>query len=197
MTAKLDDELARAIGLDGGPEGEGRASTPPVAKPAPPAPVAAPRRGNLGLLATLLVMAAALVALFFFGFKEAAIYAVPVDQLTGSAAKMTGRRVRIEGELVPGSLVKRDDPCEYRFRVRGESSDLLVRYPQCVLPDSVRDVPTGGVLMTVEGRLVSPGDFEATLVMAKCTSKYDAKTHTMAPAGSADPAAAPPSDIVR
>ena len=56
---------------------------------------------------------------------------------------------------------------------------LPVRYPQCVIPDGFRDVPTGGVQVTVEGALGKEGDFEATLVMAKCSSKYDPKKHEM------------------
>ncbi|HKE20680.1 MAG TPA: PQQ-binding-like beta-propeller repeat protein, partial [Kofleriaceae bacterium] len=41
------------------------------------------------------------------------------------------------------------------------------------------DAPGGGVEVTVEGALASNGDFEATLVMAKCASKYDPSTHQM------------------
>ena len=46
-------------------------------------------------------------------------------------------------------------------------------------PDTFRDVPEGGVLVTAEGTLTSEGHFQATNIMAKCTSKYDPKTHTM------------------
>ena len=47
------------------------------------------------------------------------------------------------------------------------------------MPDSLRDVPEGGVQVTVEGSLTPQGDFEATLVMAKCASRYDPSTHKM------------------
>ena len=124
-------------------------------------------------------MGAAVVALFFVGIKQAAIYASPVDELAAAPPAMIGRKVRIEGELSPGSLVKRDQPCEYRFKIRGSKKEieLPIRYAQCVIPDTFRDVPEGGVTVTVEGALAKSGDFEATLVMAKCTSKYDPKTH--------------------
>src|SRR5262245_15811156 len=104
MSKKLDDELAQAI------ESVEQNEAPAVVKA-----VATRRRSNstsIGLLATLLVMTGAVVALFLVGFKEAAIYATPVDQLMASKDKLTGRKVRVEGELVPGTLVKRDDPCE-------------------------------------------------------------------------------------
>lgn len=177
MSKKLDEELAQALSL------AEQQDTPAVTKPAgvSPAPKRPPSR-SLGLLATLLVMVGALVALFLVGFKEAAVYATPVDQLLASKDKLTGRKVRVEGELVPGTLVKRDEPCEYRFRIhgaQGSQAELPVRYPQCVIPDTFRDVPAGGVQVTVEGTLTQEGNFEASLVMAKCTSKYDPNTHEM------------------
>lgn len=177
MSKKLDEELAQALSL------VEQQDTPAVTKPAgvSPAPKRPPSR-SLGLLATLLVMVGALVALFLVGFKEAAVYATPVDQLLASKEKLTGRKVRVEGELVPGTLVKRDEPCEYRFRIHsgpGSQAELPVRYAQCVIPDTFRDVPTGGVQVTVEGTLTQEGNFEASLVMAKCTSKYDPSTHEM------------------
>lgn len=185
MSKKLDQELAEAAGInsDGSESNadKGRSSTPAVAK------AIAPLRNqnkvsstkNMGLLVTLLVMVGGIVMLFLFGFKDAAIYSLPVDQLSASPDKMLNRKVRVEGELVPGTLVRRDKPCEYRFKVHGEQSQLAVRYAQCVIPDTFRDVPEGGVQVTLEGSLKSPGDFEATLVMAKCTSKYDPSTHKM------------------
>lgn len=169
MSKKLDDELAEALKDDEGASPVVR----PVAKPA-----AAPRKTNGGLLVALVVMVAGLLGLVFFGFSSSAVYAVSVDKLAGSR-DLAGRKVRVEGELVPGTLVKRDQPCEYRFTIHGEKSEIPVRYAQCVIPDTFRDVPGGGVQVTVEGALSSQGDFEASLVMAKCASKYDPKTHQM------------------
>ncbi|WP_437590009.1 cytochrome c maturation protein CcmE [Sorangium sp. So ce1000] len=184
MSKKLDDELAQALSL------AGQQDAPAVVKAAgaSPAPKARSSR-SLGLLATLLVMVGALVALFLVGFKEAAVYATPVDQLLAAKDKLTGRKVRVEGELVPGTLVKRDSPCEYRFQIHGTQAALPVRYAQCVIPDTFRDVPSGGVQVTVEGALSQGGDFEASLVMAKCSSKYDPNSHEMK--GGAQPGAGP------
>ncbi|MDC3952915.1 cytochrome c maturation protein CcmE [Polyangium jinanense] len=178
MSKKLDEELAQAAGI--GRDDDGPAAMPPLTVPQP-AEKARPKNSSMGLLITLLVMGGGLVSLFMFGFKEAAIYATPVDQLLAQQDKLMGRKVRVEGELVPGTLEKRDKPCEYRFTIHGKDGKqtLPVRYPQCVIPDTFRDVPAGGVQVTVEGSLKSATDFEATLVMAKCTSKYDPKTHEM------------------
>lgn len=175
MSRKLDDELSKALGDS--PSDKGPASTSPVAGPR--RPVGPPPNRSMGLLAALLVMVGAVVALFMVGFKEAAIYAMPVADLLSSNEPMVGRKVRIEGELVPGTLVKRDDPCEYRFTMQSSGKELPVRYAQCVVPDTFRDVPTGGVQVTVEGALNAETAFDATLVMAKCTSKYDPSKHEM------------------
>jgi cytochrome c-type biogenesis protein CcmE len=173
--SKLDQELAEAILPK---DGDAPALDKPIVTRA--APAEAPPR-NLALLIALLLMVSGVLSLFLFGFKEAAIYAAPIETLAGKK-DLVGRRVRVEGELVPGTLVKRDQPCEYRFTVHSQkdpSVTLAMRYPQCVIPDTFRDVPGGGVNVTVEGALSPQGDFEATLVMAKCTSHYDPKEHKM------------------
>jgi cytochrome c-type biogenesis protein CcmE len=207
MSKKLDDELANAAGLGetdhaeqapapedaaasaAGDEASGPSSTPGLVAAAP-SHSDLPTR-SVGLLLMLLVMVGAVVALFLVGFKDAAVYSTPLDKFDQTA--MTGRKVRIEGELVPGTLVKRDQPCEYRFKIHGEKAELPVHYAQCVIPDTFRDVKEGGVQVTVEGSLNKSGEFEATLIMAKCTSKYNPDTHTMGDAKgpTADPASMP------
>jgi cytochrome c-type biogenesis protein CcmE len=174
MSKKLDQELAEAIAGQG-TEGD----APAVAKPAPHVRNAPPQKKSVGLLATLVALVIAVVALFMVGFKEAAVYATPVDKLVHDKGSLVGRKVRVEGELVPGTLKKRDQPCEYRFTIHKDKDELPVRYAQCVIPDTFRDMPGGGVNVTIEGALNAQGEFDASLVMAKCASKYDPNTHQM------------------
>ncbi len=177
----LDSELARVAGIDDDAPASGAdvmAVPQPAEARAEPAPAAA-RKTHTGLLAMLLVMVAGIVCLFMFGFQEAAIYSMPVDQFLAQKDEHVDRRVRLEGELVPGTLVKREKPCEYRFQLKGVERQLEVRYPQCIVPDTFRDVPEGGVEVTAEGSLRGE-HFEADLIMAKCSSKYDPETHSMA-----------------
>ena len=121
----------------------------------------------------LAVAAASLAALVLFGVKGGAIYAKPVDQLLREKATFTNRPVSAEGMLVHGSLEKRDQPCEYRFVIQKNGSELPVRFGQCVVPDTFRDVAGMDVGVTVEGRLLADNTFEATKVVAKCPSKYE------------------------
>jgi len=86
---------------------------------------------------------------------------------------------------VPGSLCRRSDPCEFRFRLRGGASrsdagpvdtaaELSVRYPQCIVPDTFRDEPACSIL--VEGELcASCHRFEASQIFARTYGKYEMK----------------------
>jgi cytochrome c-type biogenesis protein CcmE len=123
----------------------------------------------------LAMVAAAIAALVLTGMQDNAIYSKPVDQLLAQKAKFAGRPVRAEGSLVHGSLMKREQPCEYRFSIAKNGAELPVRFAQCVVPDTFRDVPDLDVGVTVEGELQSDDSFEATSVLAKCPSKYEMK----------------------
>jgi cytochrome c-type biogenesis protein CcmE len=117
--------------------------------------------------------AAAIATLVLTGMQDKAIYSKPVNELLAQKAKFVGRPVRAEGNLVHGSLVKRDSPCEYRFTIASAGAELPVRFAQCIVPDTFRDVPGMDVGVTVEGELQADSSFEASSVLAKCPSKYE------------------------
>jgi cytochrome c-type biogenesis protein CcmE len=117
--------------------------------------------------------AAAIAALVLTVMQDKAIYSKPVDELLAHKARFLGRPVRADGNLVHGTLVKRDQPCEYRFSIEKNGSELPVRFAQCVVPDTFRDLPDMDVAVTVEGELQANDTFEATTVLAKCPSKYE------------------------
>jgi cytochrome c-type biogenesis protein CcmE len=133
------------------------------------------RWGGVAIAMGLAMGAAAIATLVLTGMQDKAIYSKPVDQLLAQKGKFLGRPVRAEGNLVHGSLVKREQPCEYRFSIVSRGIDLPVRFAQCVVPDTFRDVPDIDVGVTVEGELQADDSFEATSVLAKCPSKYEMK----------------------
>ncbi len=132
-------------------------------------------RKRLLLLVPLVMAAAAIVALVLVGMQDKGMYSKPVDALVAEKAKFVNKPVRAEGSLVHGSLVKRDSPCEYRFTIEKNGSEIPVTYSGCVVPDTFRDIPGVDVGVTVEGQLRPSGQFEATQVLAKCPSKYEMK----------------------
>ena len=142
---------------------------------APPGVRATRRWVGPAIASGLAMVAAAIAGLVLTGMQDNAIYSKPVDQLLAQKAKFAGRPVRAEGNLVHGSLLKREQPCEYRFSIAKNGVELPVRFAQCVVPDTFRDVPDLDVGVTVEGELRSDDTFEATSVLAKCPSKYEMK----------------------
>ncbi|APR99260.1 cytochrome c maturation protein CcmE [Pajaroellobacter abortibovis] len=132
------------------------------------------KRG-LGVVIALAMAGATMAALVLYGIKGVAIYSKPVDEFLSQQGRVMGRAVRVEGNLVHGSLQQRVQPCEYRFLIEKNGTELAVHYPQCVIPDTLRDVPQIQVGVTVEGKLQQEGFFLASSVLAKCPSKYEMK----------------------
>jgi cytochrome c-type biogenesis protein CcmE len=128
---------------------------------------------NVGLLIALLVMGGGVLTLVMTSFNKAAVYSKTVDQLVAEKSKIGTRSVRVAGNLVKGSLKRRDQPCEYRFTMSRGGQELKVRYAECIIPDTFRDVPDMDVQVTAEGQLTEEGYLEATHIMAKCPSKYE------------------------
>lgn len=129
-------------------------------------------------LAGLALMGASILAIALTGIDNAAVYSKGVDQLLAERERFSSRNVRVVGTLVGGSLARRNSPCEYRFRLKKAAAELAVHYPQCIIPDTFRDVPNVDVEVTAEGRLQKDGTFLAHQIMAKCPSKYDMKKRT-------------------
>jgi cytochrome c-type biogenesis protein CcmE len=182
--SRIDDELEQAVrdaeGAPGGNQpGASRTGSErrAAADEASPVVADAHERKGWGLLAVLLLLGGTVLTLVFTGGQEAVVYSYGVDELKAKAADFGDKQLRVQGSLVSGTLVRRDNPCEYRFMMRklGEKTGepLEVRYPLCVVPDTFRDVKGVEVEVTAEGRLASDGHLAATKIFAKCPSKYE------------------------
>lgn len=190
---RIDEELKHALGDPPNQTGKPVQSSGDPPASVLPKSAAPPRSGkrSWGLLVGLIVMAGAILAIVLTGIDNAAVYSKAVDQLLKEKERFVGRNVRVVGTLVRGSLLKRNEPCEYRFRLYKGTTELNIHYPQCIIPDTFRDVPDVDVEVTAEGRLQKDGTFLAHQIMAKCPSKYDMKNrkqsgqeapHVMGPA---------------
>lgn len=174
----VDQELKRAV-----EEAEAETTVPAVAQAAgaqgPESSGGKPKR-SIGLLVGLLVMVAGLLGLVLLTGGDATIYSVGVDQLIKEPARYSQRNVRVKGMLVKGTLSRREEPCEYRFKLQEKDAVLAVEFPQCVVPDTFRDMPGMDVEVTAEGKMAANGAFQASSIMAKCPSKYEMKQKSMA-----------------
>lgn len=174
--SQLDDELEHA--LREGEKKDGVAGVAPTEVASPVVSDSPPEEGSRRgwmLLGGLGVIMAGILALFFTSSKDAVTYAYGVDELQARVADLGPRQVRVMGHLVSGTLVHRESPCEYRFKMTKGDAVLPVSYAQCVVPDTFRDVKGVEVEVTAEGRMTPDGHLEASKIMAKCPSKYEMK----------------------
>lgn len=133
------------------------------------------RKRNLGLLLGLFVVGGAALWLTLGSSSEDLKYSRTVEQVLANEQGDNGRVITVEGRLVHGSLMKRDQPCEYRFQLRakeGSSDALAVHYPVCIVPDNFRDVAGIDVDVTATGR-VKDGVLTADSISTKCPTKYE------------------------
>jgi cytochrome c-type biogenesis protein CcmE len=172
----VDQELARAVA-----ETDAEASVPAVAQAPGPEGPTPKKKGNLGLLIGLLVMVAGVLTLVFTSFKGAAIYSLDVDKLVKDASHFQQRNIRVKGMLVKGTLARRDQPCEYRFKLQEKGVELAVHHPSCIVPDTFKDMPGMDVEVQAEGKLADDGKtFVSTAIVAKCPSKYEMQQKSLA-----------------
>jgi cytochrome c-type biogenesis protein CcmE len=135
-----------------------------------------PRRGmspaiKIGVVVALLAGA---VGFLIFGSSasDAFVYSKLVDEVMTKPSDFMGRELRVEGQLKPGSVKFREDPCEWRFVVEKSSREMPVQFPQCVVPDTFRDGM--GISVVVQGKLAANGEsFLANQVVPRCPSKYE------------------------
>jgi cytochrome c-type biogenesis protein CcmE len=95
-----------------------------------------------------------------------------------------GADVRIGARVVPGSIKRDPGGREYEFRVvdtTANAADTLAVIYKGLAPDTFTD----GVDVVVAGR-ATDGTFQATTLLAKCASRYEA-----APTGPNTPGARP------
>ena len=116
------------------------------------------------------VILGAVLTLAITGMEESKAYYQTVPELKAMGVKAEGRRVRVAGDVVIGSIERHEEGV-VTFVIDYEGETLPVRYVgRGPLPDTLVDRAQA----VAEGTLEPDGTFEATLVQAKCASKYEA-----------------------
>ncbi|MDQ3033248.1 MAG: cytochrome c maturation protein CcmE [Myxococcota bacterium] len=125
----------------------------------------------LGVVGLLLIGAVAV--LLVGGTEESSpfVYSLMVEEVVTRPSDHLGRTLRVEGQLQNGSVLFREDPCEWRFVLEREGQSMPVEFPQCVVPDTFRDGM--GIAVVVEGELREDGSFLASQVIPRCPSRYE------------------------
>ena len=120
---------------------------------------------------TSLVILGSFGGLLYTTMAESTEYYKHVEEVMGAPAPWYGKNLQLHGYVVPGSIMKRPNSMDYRFKVQSQGQVVQASYTG-VVPDTFQadaEVVLKGVL-SPEGFAVHPNG-----VMAKCPSKYEAK----------------------
>lgn len=125
---------------------------------------------TLKILATVLVMTAAIGGLMYTSLAEGTEYYKHVDEVMADPAAWHGKKLQLHGFVVEKSIMRKPDTLEYIFKVHSKGQVVNARYTG-IVPDTFKDNSE----VVIKGFL-GPDGFavEPDGVMAKCPSKYEA-----------------------
>lgn len=106
--------------------------------------------------------------LAYTGFQTSATYYYMVSEFKERESSLYGEKVRVNGQVLPGSVAREAAGRKLSFTVTEGNESLVVIY-QGVVPDTFKE----GVEVVVEGQLNSDGIFQASTLMPKCPSRYE------------------------
>ncbi len=105
----------------------------------------------------------------FMGFSSSATYYYEVNELLARGSSVYGENVRVNGQVVPGSVEPEAQGRILRFTMIDiEGKESLPVVFQGVAPDSFKD----DAEVVAEGQLNPDGVFQANTILAKCPSRY-------------------------
>lgn len=129
----------------------------------------------------LVGVAAVVTFLVWTGIDKAMVYYLTPVELMAKVAvddSFHDVGVKVSGRVVKGSWERGEDAFDHRFVVMDLAQDDVtfpVEYTD-ILPDTFNDETE----VVVEGRFRRDGVFEATTVLTKCGSRYEASAEELA-----------------
>jgi len=105
--------------------------------------------------------------LAYRGFAGSAAYYYTVGELLSQGNALSGKVLRVNGQVLAGSVEQKPGNLDLKFTVTQSGQNLPVTY-RGVVPDTFK--PGGDIV--VEGSLAPDGTFVAKTLMPKCPSKY-------------------------
>lgn len=141
---------------------------------AKPHPAAAHGRGAWKIVISVGVVTVALGGLLWASTREGAEYYKYVDEVLADAARYQGKRLRVHGDVVEGSLESDKASLRYRFKIASRaprSAAVISAEFNGIPPDTFK----AGAEVIAAGVLASDGRLLADKIETKCPSKYEAK----------------------
>ncbi len=126
------------------------------------------KRNQIKFVAGAVIIVGALAFLAYTGFQDNKAYYQTVSEFRASQNAAFGRKLRVEGDVVAGSIVREAKQTQFVISQGGHT--LPVKYVGAdPLPDTFRDYAQA----VVEGEYHQDGVFVAKSMTAKCASKYE------------------------
>ena len=130
------------------------------------------RRAVGKILLTILVAASALSGLLWAALGEGTEYYKHVDEAVFNQARLSGKRLRVHGTVVEGTLVHQAGTLDYRFtlesRAPRERATMNVDF-HGIPPDLFKP----GAEVIAAGILGNDGMLRSDRIETKCPSKYE------------------------
>ena len=113
------------------------------------------------------VIVGALSYLAFTGVQESKSYYVTIKELQGMGSESHAKRLRVAGQVVPGSIRRQGTSADFQLDEQGLKLQVAYRGVEPP-PDTFKD----NAQALVEGSYGSDSVFHAQQIQAKCASKY-------------------------
>ena len=132
------------------------------------------KKSRMGL--AILIVIVAFGYLIYTGMSKASHYYLTVTEVMAETAKYETSSVKINGDVVPGSISWNPSEVLLTFEVTDGDQQVLVEYIGAK-PDNLE----GGSPVILTGRLDADGStFLATEILTQCPSKYEGEEITTA-----------------
>jgi cytochrome c-type biogenesis protein CcmE len=129
----------------------------------------------MGATSTVLVLA--FVGLLWSTLRDGTEYFKYVDEVLPERQVWEGKPLQLKGYVVPGSILRKRDSLEYRFKVQNnparanQSGGVVEASYTGIVPDTFKDEAE----VVLQGQLTASGfQVKPNGVVAKCPSKYEA-----------------------
>jgi cytochrome c-type biogenesis protein CcmE len=138
------------------------------------------------IAATSVVLVAAFSALLWSTLQDGTQYFKHVDEVMSNPKQWEGKSLQLHGYVVPGSILRKRDSLEYKFKVQNnparaaEPGNIVDASYTGIVPDTFQNEAE----VVLYGHL-GPDGFatDPNGVIAKCPSKYEAAKSAEAAAG--------------
>ena len=127
---------------------------------------------------TAAVLVLAFAGMFWTTLREGTEYYKNVDEVMPQAEQWRGKQLQLHGYVVPGSIMRKRDSLEWRFKVQnnparsGVGGGVVDATYNGIVPDTFKDEAE----VVLKGKLTPTGfHTDPNGVMAKCPSKYEPK----------------------